>query len=69
MIQRYLKLLVSSLAVSFLIVFLKMGHPRPLFRVYFRLFKQQIYVKECYNHQEYGAGIRTHDLRNTSVLS
>ena len=45
-----------------------------LFFVYFRPFKQtlqflqQIYVKKCYDHPEYGTGIQTHNLRNTSLL-
>ena len=29
---------------------------------------QQMHVKKCYDHPVYGAGIRTHDLRNTSLL-
>ena len=36
--------------------------------VHFRLFPQQIYVKKCYDHPVYGAGIQTHDIRNTSLL-
>ena len=45
-----------------------------LFFIYFCLFKQtlqflqQIYVEKCYVHPVYGAGIRTHDLRNTSLF-
>ena len=46
-----------------------MGQPRPLLSFIFDLFKQtslqflqQIYVKNV--HPVYGAGIRTHDLRN-----
>ena len=55
------------------IMFFKWATPG-LFLVYFRLFKQtlqflqQIYVKKCYDHPVYGVGIRTHDLRNTSLL-
>ena len=52
------------------ILFLKMGHPRPLF-VYFRLFQtlqflQQIYVKNV--HRVYDAGIQTHNLQNASLM-
>ena len=49
----------------------KMGHPG-LFLFIFRLFQtiftilQQIYVKNV--HPIYGAGIRTHDLQNMSLL-
>ena len=45
-----------------------------LFFIYFRLFKQtlqflqQICVEKCYVHPVYGAGIRTHDLQNKSLL-
>ena len=47
-----------------------MGH----FSIYLRLFKktwrflQQIYVEKCYVYPVYGAGIRTHNLWNTSLL-
>ena len=49
-----------------------MGHPRPLFFVYFRRFEktlqffQQINVKNV--HPVWGAGIRTHNLSNMSLL-
>ena len=50
--------------------FLKMGHPRPLFRLFSVFFKQTLqflqYVKNV--HPVYGAGIRTHDLQNMSLL-
>ena len=52
--------------------FLKKGQPRPLFRLFFGLFKQtlqflqQIYVKNV--HPVYGAGIRTHDLWNVNLF-
>ena len=45
---------------------LKRATPASFF-VYFRLFKQtlqflqQIYVKKCFDHPVYGAGIQTHD--------
>ena len=48
-----------------------MGHPRPLFRLFFVFFKQilsflqQINVKNI--HPESGAGIQTHDLQNTRL--
>ena len=32
------------------------------------IFLQQINVKKCHVHPVYGAGIRTHDLRNVSLL-
>ena len=43
----------------------KLGHPRPLFKQTLQ-FLQQIYVKN--DHPVYGAGIRTHDLQNSSLL-
>ena len=61
----------TSTCVKFLI-FIKMGQPRPLLSFIFGLFKQtylqilqQINVKKV--HPVYGAGIRTYDLRNTSL--
>ena len=53
------------------ILFLKMGHSRPLFN-YFLIFKQtlqfvlQIYVKNV--HPVNGHGIQTHDLLNVILL-
>ena len=51
----------------------KMGHPRPLFRLFSVFqqtiqFLQQIYVKKCHVHPVSGAGIRTLDLWNVSRL-
>ena len=53
--------------------FKKMGQPRPLFRL-FSVFSNKHY--NFYNkymwknvHPVYGAGIRTHDLRNVSLFS
>ena len=51
-----------------------MGHPRPLFRLFSVFFKltskgtilQQINVKNV--HPVDGAGIRTHDLQDMSLL-
>ena len=46
----------------------KIGHPRPLFRLFSVFFKQtiqffqQINVKKCHVHPVSGAGIRTYDL-------
>ena len=54
-----------------IVLLFKMSHPRPLF-VYFRLFKQtsqflkQINVKNV--HSVYGSEIRTHDIRDRSLL-
>ena len=49
------------------VFFKQIGHPRPLF-VYFRLFKQTLQFLQQMNvrniHPVYGAGNRTHDLRN-----
>ena len=49
----------------------KMGHPRPLFRL-FSVFskKHQFYNKLMWKnvHPVYGTGIRTHDLQNMSLL-
>ena len=52
-------------------VFFKMGHPRSLFRLFSSIqtnvtILQQINVKNI--HPVYGAGIRTHDLWNMSLL-
>ena len=49
--------------------FLKMDHPRPLFRLFKQTLQslQQINVKNV--HSVYGAGIRNHDLQNMSLLS
>ena len=48
----------------------KRGHSRPLFRLFLSFetlqFLQQINVKTV--HSVYGAGIRTHDLRNMSLV-
>ena len=53
------------------IEFLKMGHPG-LFFVYFRLFKQTLQFSQQINvknvHPVNGAGIRTRNLRNMSLL-
>ena len=52
--------------------FKKFGHPNPLFRLFSVLskqtlqFLQQIYVKNI--HPVYGAGIRNHNLKETSLL-
>ena len=52
-------------------IFLNMGHPRPLFSL-FSTFQANItifttnYVKNV--HPVYGAGIRTHNLQNMSLL-
>ena len=35
---------------------------------FFSHFLQQLYVKKCYDHPVYGAEIRIHDFRNTSLL-
>ena len=47
-----------------------MGQPLPLFRLFSVFFKQTLqflqYVKNV--HPVYGAGIRTHDLRNVSLF-
>ena len=54
--------------------FLKMVHPRPIFHL-FSSFQTHITIlktnicEKCYVHPVYGAGIRTHDLRNMSLLS
>ena len=54
--------------------FYKMGRPG-LFFVYFRSFQTNIITifttdqcEKCHVHPVYGAGIRTHDLRNVSLL-
>ena len=55
------------------ILFFKKGHPRPLFNL-FSSFQTNITIfttnicEKCHDHPVYGAGIRTHDLRNTSLL-
>ena len=52
---------------------MKMVHSPGLFFVYFRPFKQTIQFLQQINvkivHPVYGAGIRTYDLRNMSLLS
>ena len=59
------------LAVS--MFFFKLGQPRPLF-VYFRSFQTNNTIfttnqcKKCHFHPVSGAGIRTHDLWNVSLL-
>ena len=46
--------------------FLKKGHPQPLFSL-FSSFLTNISTNNC-EKCPYGAGIRTHDLQNTSLL-
>ena len=59
-------------ALSKFIWLLKMGHPRPLFRL-FSSFQTNITIlttnicEKCYDHPVCGTGIRTHDLQNTSI--
>ena len=60
---------------SLVMFFLKMGQPRPLFRLFLVFFKQtllqflqQINVKKCHVHPVYGTRIRTHDLWIVSLL-
>ena len=49
-----------------------MGPPRPLFNLFSVFFKQTIQILHQSNvknvHPVYGAGIRTHDLWNMSLL-
>ena len=62
-----------NLRVGTKIGFFKWAIPG-LFLIYFRPFKQtlqflqQIHVEKYYVHPVYGAGIRTHNIRNTSLL-
>ena len=51
---------------------LKMGHHRPLFRLFSVFFKQTVYFLQQINeknvHPVYSTGIQTHDLQNVSLI-
>ena len=69
---QFVRLTYFNVFFCFFLFFLKMGQPRPLFCL-FSVFSNKHY--NFYNkylwknvHPVYGAGIRTHDLRNVSLF-